>query len=127
MRDKPLIFSDEQAVTDVGANPSSDSLDLTTELADVGVGTPVFLNIEVHTTVTSGGSATVAFSLQHSTDNSSFATKFITDAIGKASLTAGKRIIRTPLPAGLSRYVRVAYTVGTAALTAGKFNAYLDL
>ena len=49
------------------------------------------------------------------------------DITSLASLTAGANLWQTPLPAGLKRYTRVAWRVGTAALTAGKFTAFYSL
>jgi hypothetical protein len=36
-------------------------------------------------------------------------------------------MLGVPLPVNLQRYVRVAYVIGTANLTAGTFDAYLAL
>ena len=87
----------------------------------------LWLVVAVQTTVTSDGNATVTFALQ--TDSAvNFATAetlLATAAIAKASLTAGTQVIRARIPMGCKRYLRVLYTIGTAVLTAGKFDAYL--
>jgi hypothetical protein len=43
-----------------------------------------------------------------------------------ATFTQGYVALQIPLPAGLKRYVKVTYTVATAALTAGKFSAFIS-
>lgn len=43
-----------------------------------------------------------------------------------ASAPTGTALLRVPLPAGLRRYFRIVWRVGTAALTAGKFSAYVS-
>jgi hypothetical protein len=45
--------------------------------------------------------------------------------VALAALSANRVLVRTPLPVGLRRYLRVAYRVATAALTGGSFSAML--
>ena len=42
-------------------------------------------------------------------------------------LTANTALVRARLPIGPRRYIRLAYRVGTAAMTAGTVDAYLSL
>lgn len=120
--DKQNTVSTEQAVTAAAA--STDYIDLGAA-RDIGVSQQLYMLITVHTTCTSGGSATVQFKLQCD-DNSSFSSAkspIMTDLIPVASLVAGYQIA-LPIPPGLDeRYVRLYYGVATADLTAGKFNA----
>ena len=63
-----------------------------------------------------------------SDDNSSFSTPVnlvLSDAIPKASLTAGTQVLRVAVPYGTERYLRLFYTVATGPLTAGKFTSGL--
>lgn len=89
----------------------------------------LFLVIQVDTTVTSGGSATVYFNLaSDSTANlaTSRTNHITTPAIAVASLTAGTNVLVQKLPRGTyERYLGIWATVATAALTAGKINAFL--
>ena len=133
MRDDQLVLSDEQAVT-----ATADS----TNIIDLGAGTDhkgnalipgagktgkMFLNITVDVTTTSAGATTADFELQDSADNSSWAaTPIKISAVAKATLVAGYRVMRMPLPPNLRRYVKVIYTVAVANFTAGKFSASLD-
>jgi len=124
--DNSLVFSDAQAVTASAA--STNSLDTSTALRNIGNGQPIYAVVFVHTTVAaSGGASNVTFALQDSADNSSFADVLKGPAIAKATLVAGYRAFVVPLPPKLRRYLRINYTVDTNDLTAGKFNAFLTL
>lgn len=122
--DKQLEFSDAQAVTATAA--STNVIDLDTAAPNIGSsGTPIYAEVRVNTTCTSGGSATIDAVLQHSTDNSTFTTLVAPAQVAVAAATAGTVIMRVPLPAKHNRYLRINYTIGTANLTAGKFDAFL--
>lgn len=123
--DNNLYMSDAQAVTASAA--STKSLDFGSALRHIGDGEELNLVVQVASTLTSGGSATVQVSLQDSTDNSSFTTVASGPAIAYGSLPAGTELLRIKLPAGLRRYIQVYYTIGTADLTGGTFNAFLTL
>ncbi len=90
-----------------------------------------YLVIQIDTSVTSGGSATVQFELA-SDAGASIATDgtasvhFTSAAIAKATLVAGYEVCVVQLPKGVyERYLGIIANVGTAALTAGKINAFL--
>jgi hypothetical protein len=99
---------------------------------DIGNGEQLYMVIQVSTAVTSGGAATVKFTVASdataviATDGS--ATEHgSTIAIPVASLTAGATWV-IPLPMegnAYEEFLGVWYTVGTAALTAGAVNAFL--
>jgi uncharacterized protein YaiE (UPF0345 family) len=98
---------------------------------DLGLGESAWLVIQVDTAFTSGGSATVAFHLA-SDAGASIATDgsatyhFSTSAIPVATLVAGYTVAAVRLPSGTyERYLGILQTTGTAALTAGKFNAFV--
>jgi hypothetical protein len=98
---------------------------------DLGLGDAAWLVIQVDTAFTSGGSATVAFHLA-SDAGASIATDgsatyhFSTSAIPVATLVAGYTVAAVRLPSGnYERYLGILQTTGTAALTAGKFNAFV--
>jgi hypothetical protein len=123
--DDTLKFSDGQAVTTQTDNAS----DYTVDALGAGdmLAKPLFVNIDVDTACTSGGAATVVASLQTCAE-STFAsptTLLASGAIPVASLVQGYRVLQGRVPGGVLRYLRVVYTVGVAALTAGKFNAFL--
>lgn len=133
--DESLEFADAATATATGTANFGDVIDLGTGSAtDPGHGETVYLVVMVATTVTSAGAATVAFQLA-SDSSTSLATNgtqtihFTSAAIGKASLTAGTQVLCVPLPSGdlsaYERYLGCQIIIGTAALTAGAFDAFL--
>lgn len=129
MLDSEVQYSAAQAVTATGDTAS-------TNVYDAGgangqgafglTGENLWLNVFVNTTATSGGSATVQAVLQDSADNSTFADVVAGPAVAVAGVTAGTALLQIQPPPGMRRYSRVAYRVGTAVLTAGKFDAYVS-
>ena len=134
--DERAEFCDATALNTGGAGSYliGDVMDLSVARA-VGNGQSLYMVIEVTTAVTSGGSATVAFSICSDAAaaiavDGSQSTHVKTDAIGKASLTAGHTIVLPLPPEGskaYERYLGVVQTTATAALTAGAVNAYLSI
>ena len=98
---------------------------------DIGNGEPLYLVVQVDTAVTSGGSATVSFELASDAQaaiavDGSATVHTVTAAIPKATLVAGYVAAAIALPIGTyERYLGIIQNVGTAALTAGKVNAFL--
>lgn len=133
--DKQEEFSDSQAVT--ASVISTNVIDLTQgtanlTLIDIGQGESVQLVIQVDTTVTAAGAATVVFSLESDSTAdlaTSASTHWQSAAIGKATLVAGFEVARFKLPSGVpsnyERFLGVRYTVATGPLTAGAFSAFL--
>ncbi len=135
--DERLEFADALALNTgaAGTYLLGDVIDL--QLAsggDIGAGQPVYLIITVDTTATSGGAATVELVLASdaqaaiATDGS--ATQHATTGPqGFATLTAGKTFV-IPVPSQgplYERYLGILQKTGTAAVTAGKINAFLTL
>lgn len=135
--DERLEFAD---ATSVGTPNNStvligDVIDLTVA-RDIGAGQPIYMVVQVTTAVTSGGSATVQFSLASdaaaaiATDGTQ-TIHFLSDAYPVADLTAGA-VFAFPLPLGYDdvadyeRYIgfQIVETAGQA-LTAGNVNAFL--
>jgi Bbp16-like protein len=101
---------------------------------DIGLGEPsMYFVVTVDTAVTSAGAATVAFSLCSDAQaaiavDGTQTTHFKSADIAKATLIAGYVAVATRVPAEGSAYERflgLVQTTGTAALTAGKVNAFL--
>lgn len=131
--DKRTEFADATAlsIAATGLALVGDVIDLGTDgINDVD---EVYLVVQVDTAVTSAGSATVEFQLASdaqaaiATDGSA-SVHFKSVAIPKASLTAGYTAVAVELPKGqYERYLGILQNVGTAALTAGKINAFLTM
>ena len=125
MLDVNTKFSVAQAVTSTGDTASTNIYDAgSAAAADFGLHESTWLNVLCSTTATSGGAATVAAVLQDSADASSWADVLVGAALPVASVVAGTVMMQLVPPVGLRRYNRVVYRVGTAALTAGKFEAF---
>lgn len=91
----------------------------------------MYLVIAVDTAVTSAGAATAEFQLVSDAQaaiavDGSATVHAKTAAVPKATLVAGYTVCQIALPKGqYERYLGILQNVGTAALTAGKINAFL--
>ena len=132
--DERSEFADDLAIpTATGRAVFGDVIDLGAIGRDIGVGVPVYFVVQITTTVTSGGAATVAFELV-SDAQAALATDgtatlhFSSGPLALAALTARAPVVAVGIPQGgpsYERYLGVLANVGTAALTAGKANAFL--
>ncbi len=126
--DKNLEFASSQAVT---ATAISNVIDLgaTPTLKNIAPqGMPIYLVIQVDTSITQSGSGTNTISLESDStaDLATSATVHLsTGAIAKATLVAGYTLIY-PLPvvATYERYLGVRFTVSETD-TAGAYSAFL--
>ena len=98
---------------------------------DKSTGTWKPILVQITTTCTSGGSATLTVAVQVDNDSAfgSAQTLYTSAAIAVASLTAGYRFLIDKLPPltatqrADSRYMRLTYDVNTADMTAGTITA----
>ncbi len=107
---------------------STDFINTNALEGDIGIGGGTYLVAIVETALTSGGSSTLTFSIE-TDDNSSFSSAkvlYTSPAIAKASLIKGYVLYNQELMAGVEKYIRVKYTVGTADFTAGTVRAWLS-
>lgn len=132
--DSTALFARSLALSTGGTGLAfiGDVMDLT-KARDIGNGRPLFLVITVDTAVTSAGAATVQFSLVSDGQaaiaaDGSATVHYTGPAIPKATLVAGFVVAVVPLPMqnpAYEQFLGILQNVGTAALTAGKINAYL--
>lgn len=106
---------------------------------DIGIGDDPALKllVQVTTTFTSGGSATMQINLQGSTDNGSgaplaFNTWWQSPVYALATLVAGARLLDMDMPrppAGIAvpRFLRLQWAIGTTTMTAGTIQGYIVL
>lgn len=127
--DKQLTVSDAQVVTVTAV--STDAIDTGTSspVRNVGWGEEMRMFVQVNTTATAAGAATVTFEVIQA-DNSALTTNvevLVASApIGKAALTAGGvPPLDVVLPSNTRRFIGLRYTIGTGPLTAGAFTATL--
>lgn len=128
MLDNSTKLATAQAVTSTGDTASTNIYDSgSANSSDISMtGENLWINAVVDTTATSSGSATVQAVLQDSADGSTFADVAMGPAVAVASVVAGANLLQIQPPVGMRRYFRIAWRVGTAALTAGKFTAYVS-
>lgn len=121
--DSSLRFSSLQAVT---ATAASDNVVDFGSSADMGIGDdPLAIVCVVTTAFAAAGAATLQVQFQTSADNAAWTTLVQSDAVAVAELTAGAELLRSPVPAGLRRYVRLNYVVASGPMTAGALSAML--
>jgi hypothetical protein len=128
-QDSELQFSIAQTVTATGDTASTNVYDNggANGQGDNGqTGENLWINAVINTTATSGGSATIQAVLQDSADNSTFADVIAGPAVAVASAVAGLSLLQVQPPTGMRRYWRIAWRIGTAVLTAGKFDGYVS-
>jgi hypothetical protein len=123
--DKDLEFSDAQAETTVATHASTNDIDLGVA-GDAAK--EMYVVISVNTAPTSDGSATINLQLSTSAASNHSSPKILweTGAIAyNNAVFALASKFQFRVPKGALRYLRVNYIIGTAALTAGKFDAFL--
>jgi hypothetical protein len=129
MLDSEIVFAEAQTVTATGDTASTNVYDCggANGQGDNGqTGENLWVNAVCSTTATSGGGATVQAVLQDSADNVTFADVIAGPAVAVANVVAGLSLLQVQPPPGMRRYWRIAWRVGTAVLTAGKFDAYVS-
>ena len=131
MLDALTQLSSAQAVTSTAVSTNTIDLGIA---RDLGPGKSLFAVWGVDESATASGSATVTFQVITSASANLSSPTIVaqTDAIGKAELTAGRKLFAQRIdPAILAaqpngqRYLGVQYTVATGPLTAGKFTCYV--
>lgn len=134
IKDALLIFSDAQALTatadseniiDLGAG--EDAWGTAVTAPEFAQGKPMWLNVVVQTALDSAGeAATLTTTLRTGAKTEAITTSALTGrTIAEASLVAGYCILSVPLPMGLSRYLKLIYTVGTENFTSGAIDAWI--
>lgn len=134
--DKQNEFSDSQAVTVTAIStnvidtlPMANNPNLVQNLGASANQAAAFLVLQVDTTFTAAGAATLTISLE-SDSTANLATSptvhFTSAAIPVASLVAGTTLLVIPLPTGnYERYLGLRFTVGTGPFTAGAISGFI--
>jgi hypothetical protein len=128
MLDSETVLASAQVVTLETDNVSTNDYDFGSANASDAcmTGENLWINAVVNTTATSGGSATVQAVLQDSADGITFADVLAGPAVAVAAVVAGTVLLQVQPPTGLRRFIQIVWRVGVAALTAGKFDAYIS-
>lgn len=121
----------------VAANPQIPALSATANRRDMGIGTPLYLMVQIVAAATSGGAGTLQLALQGAPDDGTgapgaYTTWWLSPAYALATLAAGTRLYdmafpRPPAGVAMPRFVRMAYIVGAFDLTGGTIDAYIVL
>lgn len=131
--DDRLEFCDAQALSTAATGLAlvGDVINLG-QARDIGAGEPLYLVIQVDTAVTSGGAGTLEFVLASDAQaaiavDGSATEHFRSGLKAKTVFVAGYTIaIALPMEGPVyEQYLGILQNVGTAALTAGKINAFI--
>lgn len=118
--DAKLVFSDCQTICFTAAAQtqtiSTNIVDLGAEDLDIGAGTPLYLNIRIGPTIDVPGrpvTGDLTFKLKTATGSAFNNTGTLIERRLLASqITAGKWIMRLPIPQETNRYLRLMYVKG---------------
>lgn len=101
---------------------------------DIGAGNVLGIFVNILSTFTAAGGATLQIELQSSPDNATFVGILDSPLMAVANLVAGTNVFRVSVPpmelndtGTPNRYYRLYYTVGTGPFTAGTIFAYLGV
>lgn len=106
---------------------------------DIGIGDDPAMKIlvQITTAVVSGGGGTMSVTLKGAVDNGSgapaaFSTWYVSPVYTVAQMAAGARLMdwdfpRPPQGVAIPRFLKLTYTVATAAITAGNVSSYIVL
>lgn len=127
MLDQETVLAEGQTVTATGDTPSTNVYSSPNAFEDgFGLtGENLWVQAICSTTATSAGGATVQAVLQDSADGVTFADVVAGAAVAVANVVAGAVLLAVQPPPGMRQYFRLVWRVGTAALTAGKFDAFV--
>ena len=132
--DKDLRLSDSQDLSQTaGSYYSTNAINLSGVVGDIGSGTPLYVVICIDAAFTSAGSATVKFEVideEDATLDGSSGVILSTKAFAYDDTQIGVgKILVIPLPAGIitQQYLGLKYTIGAATTTAGTVSAFVAL
>ena len=132
--DGQMIFELDWVETTIAEHISVDTIDCGIANPNLGVGTPLWVNVVVAVQFESGGADTNVFTMYDEVDDGSgapdggsWAILLQTEAYLKAACFPGAPVLVVPLPAFHRRHLKVSWTIATQALTAGTINAYISL
>jgi len=128
MLDNETVFCEAQTVTATGDTASTNFYDTGgTYNGNAGLtGENLWVQAFCSTTATSGGGATIQAVLQDSADNATYADVLAGPVFAVAACVAGTRLLAVQPPIFMRRYWRIVWRIGTAVLTAGKFDAFVS-
>lgn len=124
--DKALELSGKQALTSTGDADSENVMDFGKGGDEIAKSLNLVVQVTQDDDFASAGAATLAAAVKTSDDGTNWTTLLSLPAVAKSGLKKGARPWGfVKIPYGVKRYLKVVYTVGTAAFTAGKVWATL--
>ncbi len=131
MLDTNLLFEPVAGTAVTVTAPSTNVIDMLSA-RDVGAGDDLEAHVQVLTTFTAAGAATMQIAYQTSPDNITFVNVLLSPLYAVASLVPGVPIFRYKVPifqlldtGTPNRYHRLNYTIATGPMTAGALTAYM--
>jgi hypothetical protein len=127
--DKNLAVATAQSPTQVGTTASEDYIDTLGAVWAALGGFPIWWLFHCSAAPTSGGAATIQFIVQTADDaafNTNCETVLASAVMDYDDVAANTIPFKAQMPVQTRRYLRGAWTIGTAVLTAGTFNVYVS-
>lgn len=124
--DKYEIFSENQSIASAVGDVVSTNVYDTQNLLDVGIGQEMYVQASMVTALAGAGSS-VQVIVQTSADNTTFVDAAAGPVVALANAGAGKTLAKIRLPHGMRRYIRLAYRVSGATVSAGTVKGQLQL
>jgi hypothetical protein len=122
--DQQLVLSDSQSVigTAATAYPSTNAIDQRAAGSDLGSGEPLYLAVNVNTTVV-GGSGGIKLDLIQSANSDLSSPDVLASVTTPATPIAGTVLWQIAIPQTTKRYVGIQFTPLTSNTTAGAITA----
>lgn len=92
---------------------------------DIGTGTPLFVNIAMTASASTGSSPTATFNVVHGASTGPTTVLLGTGAIAAATLVKGWKIALA-IPNGCLDYLRLQVVAGTAGFSTGTYTAWVS-
>jgi len=133
--DGQMNFEMDWEETAIAEAISEDTLDCGVANPNLGVGTPLWVNVVVAVQFTSGGADTNVITLYDTQDDAAspgdpdaaaWAILLQSEAYLKAACFPGAHLLVVPLPACHRRHLKIGWTIAAQVLTAGMINAYIS-
>ncbi len=122
--DTQETFATAQSVAAAAGDVVSTNVYDTGAPADVGTGENIYLYAKMNAALVGVG-ASLTVVLQDSADNATFADVQSSKPAPTATAIANYELVKSKLPLGLRRYLRVVFRISGATTTAGTASAYL--
>ena len=128
IRDKLLNFEPTAlaaSTLSLGANASTDELDMAVVAPNLGEGTRMMVSAWVATAITSGTNTSIRVDIEDSADGAAYATIHTGEASAN-NPAAGTKLLEVQIPTVHRRFLRLNWQIITAVATGGTLHAGID-